>query len=278
MIAIKRWIALAPLALVLVIGMQGCKTGAKRYSCTQTSCTTSKCATPSCGETTSLTGLCGKKSACGSNAGCQTSKACGKTSCASSGCLTTSSKSCFTKRPVSCASTGGCKTGCTTNRSGCATVINPRHEIHQQPVIQPTHPIQPAHPTPVVEQHAPIHPIPSPQPAYEEVRPSKVNPFEEKPEPKKPLEAKPMPKTKPMPKVPPMPKEEKATPLPAPAPPVKNDTAESLNNPYLRVSQTREVPEVNAAQAKPGYSKAWSDALGLPADSQQNPQQYTRVR
>lgn len=173
MLAFKRWIALAPLAFLLVAGLPGCKTGAKIFCWRQTSC--SSASKVSCGESEILCND-SSQSAC---------VELGKPVC-------TSTQGCLSEKRAAI----GCKPACATPTScaslGCVTMGQPVSEnvsvaITPKPltsVPEPVHdsPIGEANPfeePPIApEARAEEFPLPIPAPPVDaEARHSAQNPF-----------------------------------------------------------------------------------------------------
>ncbi len=239
----KRWIALVPMALMLSVGLSGCKTGMNHWSCHQTSCA-STCSNANNGCVNSHFASClSKGCSCGANAngscgangnGC----ACGANG---NGCACGSGKSCLSSclsksaGKIHCGSMG-CKTGCT---SGCGvTLQNPQ-------AIKCPYESEPSRQSASPETRSPTRQAGS-------RRESGTLP-------------KPMPKPIPDARA-------EDFPLP-PGPAAEAETTQNAETPVLRVSQTR-VVSVNSArenrlnasaqELQSSYSQAWNDAMGLP--------------
>ena len=229
MTAFKRWIALAPTALVLLAGLPGCKTGAKTFSCHETSCCKTACAeagSHGClGNKVSCAAVSGCKSACASTTACATSAGCvsnGKTSCASMGCVTT-------------AKSAG-------NTAAMTIIAKPM-----------TAQAKPAYEMPAVESNPFVtEPAIVPQGTKAQKNAELLNPEEQVEE----------------------------FPFPIPAPPAEFETSQTLENPFLTVSQTEESEAVPSAESeapvsgRKNLSQPWSDALGLPAKPPEPIQPY----
>ena len=241
MMAQKRWIVLAaPTVLLLSAGLTGCKTGGK-LSCRQTGCAATNCAPQSCGRRGASQGGC-------------LSPAFGKRCCLNQGGQSKSPRACAT---------------------GCAAVTT-------MPVM-PGHPVVPQQPVysgTVKPRVPPAQPMPTAPPIKAQ---KPTPPMQTQPMPM-PMEAPPMPRTAIDQEL-----------LPPPAPPEEIDTTAQTANPFRTVSQSRPIGEpsrvlaanrpyatartegdVPQASNPQTYSRAWADALGLPARDSSQPPNYQR--
>ncbi len=245
MLAQKRWIV--PTVLVLSAGLAGCQTGGK-LPCRQTKCGAAPCASQSCGRTAAPKGGC-------------LAGIFGKRSCINQGCRSKSSTPCATGY-----------------RTGCAAV--------SQPAMMPGHPVAPRQPTVPHPQAA--NPYYAPQVAPRPTAPAiNVQP------PMPPIETEPMPAPAIAPPLPKASLDEQF--LAPPAPPEEIDATAQRANPLMTVSQSRRIGEPSrvvsanrqgaartAERQAPqssnpqSYSRAWADALGLPAKNSYQPDDYQR--
>jgi hypothetical protein len=63
-------------------------------------------------------------------------------------------------------------------------------------------------------------------------------------------------------------------PLPIPAPPAEFEASQTLENPFMTVSQTEESEPETPVSGWQNLSQPWSDALGLPAKPPEPIQPY----
>jgi hypothetical protein len=261
MTAFKRWIALAPAALVLLAGLPGCKTGAKMFSCHQTSCATTDSCKSGCADSSKTACANGGKTVCAeaSSHGCLGNKV----SCtAVSGCRCgADGKGCMCGHgnangcKSSCASTAACATsaGCISNgKTSCASIgcVTTAKSACNTAAVTITPKAMTAKAKPAYEAHL-----------------TEANPFETEPA----IMPQGTPAQKNAELLNPQEQIEEFS-LPIPAPPAEFETSQTLENPFLTVSQTEESEAVPSADSetlvsgRQKLSQPWSDALGLPAE------------